>query len=150
MTSMNSDTHGEIVKIDIVYLWVDGSDPKFQSKRNYWRNRAGHLDKQVSAEGRWIDSNELKYSLRSLEKNAPWINRIYIIVDDQQPVWLTNHQKVTLVDVKELFPENILPIFNSMAIETRLPYIENLSEHFLYANDDMFFGAPLKPSFFFD
>lgn len=49
----------------------------------------------------------------------------------------------------ELFEEHELPCFNSCAIEQRLIRIKGLSENFLYANDDMMFGAPTAPSFFF-
>lgn len=54
------------------------------------------------------------------------------------------------MDLKDIFPENTLPSFNSNAIESRIPFIPNLSEHFLYLNDDCFFGQCLEPSYFFD
>jgi len=37
---------------------------------------------------RYRDSDELKYSIRSLVKNAPWIRRIFILTDNQIPNWL--------------------------------------------------------------
>lgn len=42
-----------------------------------------------------------------------------------------------------------MPLFNSCAIETRLPFIPGLSEYFLYANDDMFIWNPINKDFFF-
>ncbi|OOK70478.1 exopolysaccharide phosphotransferase cpsY domain protein [Mycobacterium kansasii] len=34
-------------------------------------------------------------------------------------------------------------------MESQLHHIPGLSEHFLYSNDDMFFGRPVKASMFF-
>lgn len=46
-------------------------------------------------------------------------------------------------------PKDCLPIFNASAIEMNIHRIEGLAEHFLYMNDDMFIGRPLKPEAFF-
>ncbi|MEV4559339.1 stealth conserved region 3 domain-containing protein [Kitasatospora sp. NPDC049285] len=40
-------------------------------------------------------------------------------------------------------------MFNSHAIETGLHRIPGLAEHFLYFNDDMFLGRPVRPEDFF-
>lgn len=37
----------------------------------------------ADADNRYRDSNELLYSLRSLEKYAPWVRHIYIVTDNQ-------------------------------------------------------------------
>ncbi len=47
-------------------------------------------------------------------------------------------------------PEKALPTFNSEAIETCIMNINELSEYFLFANDDMFINKPIKPDYFFD
>lgn len=47
-------------------------------------------------------------------------------------------------------PESFLPCFNSLALECCLHQIPDLAEHFIYANDDMFVGRKLNPSFFFN
>lgn len=80
---------------------------------------------------------------------APWINKIFIVTDNQIPDWLdTNHPKIRIIDHKEIMPEECLPCFNSNAIETCIDNITELSEYFLYANDDMFFSSPVKPDDF--
>ena len=48
---------------------------------------AGKNSKTGSA-NRYRDNNELKYSLRSLVKYAPWVRRIFIVTADQVPSWL--------------------------------------------------------------
>ena len=81
---------------------------------------------------------------------APWIHKIYIVTDNQVPSWLdTSNPKVRIVDHKEIMPEICLPCFNSAVIEHFLYNIPGLSEHFLYANDDMFVNRPVKPDDFF-
>ena len=43
---------------------------------------------------------------------------------------------------------SVLPVFNSSAIITQLHHIDGLSEHYLYLNDDMFFGRDTRPEDF--
>lgn len=140
------------MKIDLVYLWVDGSDEKWLAKKNEALAKANKppLKKAIS-DNRWRDNEELKYSLRSAEKFAPWINHIFIVTDRQTPKWLDfNNPKITVVDQNNIIPDDLLPVFNSIAIEMFLWNIDGLSEYFIYANDDMFFGKAVEPDFFFD
>ena len=51
--------------IDLVYLWVNGNDPKWIAKRDACIGKP--TDKQENCAGRYADSGELKYSLRSVE-----------------------------------------------------------------------------------
>ncbi|MBF6546340.1 stealth family protein [Nocardia brasiliensis] len=135
--------------IDLVFSWVDGSDPEFRARR------AGLLAQVVVGEGDDADArirqiDELKYALRSVYKNAPWIRRIFIATDSAVPQWLSDHPKVTIVRALDHFSDTSgLPVFNSHAVECQLQHIEGLSEHFLYSNDDMFFARPVRPSMFF-
>ena len=138
--------------IDIVYLWCDSSDENWRQKKNEELEKYGKsLDNDSVGECRFIDNDELRYSLRSLEKFAPWINNIFIVTDKQVPEWLdVNNPKIRIIDHTQILPSEALPTFNSMAIETVLHKIPNLSEHFLYANDDMFFGNFVDKTFFFN
>lgn len=135
--------------VDFVYLWVNGNDPEWQAKRNACIGTA-ETQRGVNCKGRYADNDELKYSLRSVAQYAPWIHKIYIVTDNQVPSWLdTSNPKVRIVDHKEIMPEICLPCFNSAVIEHFLYNIPGLSEHFLYANDDMFVNRPVKPDDFF-
>ena len=41
---------------------------------------------------------ELRYSLRSLEKHAPWVRHVYIVTNGQIPSWLNlDNPRMTLV-----------------------------------------------------
>jgi hypothetical protein len=91
------------------------------------------------------------FSLRSVEKFMPWIGRVFIVTDGQTPDWLdSSNPRVRIVDHAEIIPSRYLPLFNSSAIEMFIHKIDGLAEHFIYANDDMFAGGPLEPSYFFD
>lgn len=130
--------------IDLVYLWVDGSDRKWLKKKQ------GFLDKKINTVGRYQNNEELKYSLRSIEKHIPWVRKIFIVTDNQTPSFLdTNHSKIQIIDHSEIIPNEYLPSFNSSVIEYFMYKIPGLSEFFLYSNDDMFINADLTPSFFF-
>ncbi|WP_425482591.1 stealth family protein [Agromyces salentinus] len=136
-------------EIDMVFSWVDGSSDEFQ------RERAKRMANYVVGEGddseaRYRQIDELKYALRSVHLFAPWVRRIFIATDSPAPAWLARHPKVTLVRSEEMFADpSVLPTHNSHAVESQLHNIEGLAEHFLYSNDDMFFGRPISPGLFF-
>lgn len=139
--------------IDIVYLWVDGSDLDWLAiKNNYLQVHQEQLNIPIEAcsANRFFDHEELKYSLRSILEFAPFINHIYIVTMNQKPTWLIDHPKITLIDHTEIFPNpNDLPTFNSQALECHLHRIPGLSEYFIYFNDDVFLGRPITPYDFF-
>lgn len=135
--------------IDLVYLWVDGSDPEWQARRSAFTGQK--LDNtEANCKGRYADNDELKYNLRAVEKYAPWIRHVFIVTDGQTPAWLdTSCPDVTVVNQNDIIPEVSRPCYNSSLIEHFLYRIPGLSEHFLYANDDMFLNKPVTPDTFF-
>jgi hypothetical protein len=139
--------------VDVVYTWVDGSDSKWLEKKKRTLGKYGdlHASEEVSGAGRFRNNDELKYSIRSVMKFAPWIRKVFIVTDDQVPDWLdTSNRRVEIVDHTGIFDnENHLPSFNSHAIGLRLHHIEGLSDSFLYFNDDVFLGRPTSVSDFF-
>ena len=140
--------------IDIVYLWVDGSDPVWQRKRhlayaNWIDLNPNELAVFGNAAGRYRDNGELRFNLRALEKFFPQHGHIYIVTDGQSPRWLRHHPGVTLVDHQDLLPQGQGPVFDSGNIESYLHRITGLSERFIYMNDDVFFGAPVDINWWF-
>lgn len=134
--------------IDLVYLWVDDNDKEWKFKKDSFLNKP--VDKEASDECRFKNNDELKYSLRSVLKNANWINKIFIVTDGQAPSWLDiNNPKIRIVDHSEIIPKDKLPVFNSCVIENCIPFIPELSENFLLANDDTFFWNSVSEEFFF-
>lgn len=135
-------------KIDFVVTWVDGDDPEWLKSRAKYCTP----DKHDSANGvmRYRDWGLLKYWFRSVEKNCPWVNKVYLITCGQYPEWLdAEHPKLQLVRHSDYMPTDCLPTFNSNSIELLLPTIKSLSNQFVYFNDDMFIVAPTEPSYFF-
>ena len=139
--------------IDVVYTWVDGNDRAWNEKRKARASEIGHkLHKLANSQTRYINRDELRYSLRSLYYYAPWVRNVFLVTDDQVPDWYDSDSKdLTIVSHKELFPdESSLPTFNSHAIESVLHRIPELSEHFIYMNDDVFFSSVIQPEVFFE
>ena len=103
------------------------------------------------AENRFFDNDELKYSMRSLEKYAPWIRNVYLVTNGQVPSWLNlTHPKVKLVTHADIFlNKSHLPTFSSPAIESHLHRIKGLSKRFIYFNDDVLLGKKIYPDEFF-
>lgn len=135
--------------IDLVFSWVDGSSPEYIAARRA-QQQGVVLGEGDDHEARFRQINELKYALRSVYMFAPWIRRIFIATDSPAPEWLAEHPSVTIVRSEEFFSDpSVLPTHNSQAVECQLHNIDGLSEHFLYSNDDMFFGRPVGPDMFF-
>ncbi len=138
-------------EIDLVYLWVDGGDPEWLAKKREYLENKTSLNIEATSKARVADNDELRYSLRSAEKYVPWIRKVFIVTDEQKPKWLNlKNEKVEVIDIRALIPPEALPCYNSVIIEHYLYKIPGLSEHFLYANDDMFFNAKIGPEFFFN
>ncbi len=137
-------------KIDIVYLWVDGSDKKWRKAKDIWYKKV--FSKKATDQHYFRDNGEFLYSLRSVAKYANWVNHIYIITGfNQKPKWLnTKNPRITIVPHEQIIPKNALPTFNSNSIDMCIPNIPGLSEKFILMNDDTFFNKHLSPSFFFD
>jgi UDP-glucose 4-epimerase len=135
--------------IDIVFSWVDGTSSEFQRARAK-RMRAYVVGEGDDSPARYRQIDELKYALRSVRMYAPWVRRIFIVTDSPRPAWLAEHPGVTIVRSEEFFADtSVLPTHNSHAVECQLHRVEGLSEYFLYSNDDMFFGRPVRPETFF-
>jgi hypothetical protein len=140
--------------IDVVYTWVDGSDPAWLERKhralgdNSW---VAEVNEQAANNSRFASRDELRYSMRALHSYAPWVRRIFLVTDNQVPAWLdTDLPDVTVVSHREVFGDTgLLPTFNSQAIESRLHRIPDLAEHFLYLNDDVILGRPMVPTMFF-
>lgn len=126
--------------LDAVYTWVDGADPVYARLRD---EHARTLGLEVNPERDRDDLSLLRYSLRSLEACAPWIERVWLVTPrPQAPAWL-DPATVRLVHEDEIGAEG--PLFNSDAVEFHLGNLPGLSERFLYLCDDMLLARPLVP-----
>ncbi|MEQ2211530.1 hypothetical protein XENOCAPTIV_005246, partial [Xenoophorus captivus] len=96
---------------------------------------------------RFEDNEELRYSLRSVEKHAPWVRHIFIVTNGQIPSWLNLDNPRVTVDI--FLNNSHLPTFSSPAIETHIHRIPGLSQKFIYLNDDVMFGKDVWPDDFY-
>ena len=131
--------------IDIVFTWVSDSDPVWLEKKSLY---SGSISS--SSNTRFVDYEQLRYSLRSVAYYAKFIRNIYIVTDNQIPYWLDeNNERIMIVNHQDIFDDiSVLPVFNSVAIESWIHKIKGLSDNFIYANDDYFFGGPVNKNTF--
>lgn len=133
------------MNIDFVIAWVNGNDPEWQ--QSYLRHR-GKAHKTDAC--RFRDWGLLRYWFRAIEAYAPWVNRVFFITNGQVPEWMnTDCEKLRIVNHREYIPEDLLPTFNSNTINLNLHRIPDLSEHFVYFDDDVFLNAPVEPEHYF-
>lgn len=138
------------MKIDAVITWVDGNDPILAAKRSQYGDKKALIREDIGGATRFSNLGEIHWCIRSLNKYAPYLNKIYIITDGQDPC-VESRIPVEIVDHKQVFKgyEEYLPVFNSPAIETMMWRIPGLSEHFILLNDDFLLIRPTSPSDFF-
>lgn len=141
-----------VFPIDLVYTWVDGADPAWLQRRAKATGvDAPQRHPEAASAARFASRDELLYSLRSVERYADFVRNVYIVTDQQRPDWLdVDADGLHVIDHSEIFEDaGVLPVFNSHAIESRLHHIPGLAEHYLYLNDDFFFGRRVLPNLFF-
>lgn len=119
-------------KVDYVVTFVDDSDPVWQAERNKYQEN--------TAQSRYRDWGLLEYNIKCVEKYCSFIDDIYLIVSGQTqvPSWVKDHPKIKPIYHNQLIPEKYLPVFNSCAIEMFIWNIKEMSEYYIYANDDTF------------
>lgn len=138
--------------IDVVFTWVNNRDENWQRK---YKIALYELNKPIGLHAndpaRFTNHEELYYSVNSVLKFLPWVRKVFIVTDDQMPEWYNSdkYPKVTFVSHSQIIESQYLPTFNSHVIEANLHKIPDLSENFLYFNDDVFVARPLPREHFF-
>ena len=135
------------MEIDFVLTWVDGDDPAWIKELNKYAPNNKEID--ISSE-RYRSWDNLQYWFRGIEKFAPWVNKIHFVTWGHVPKWLnTDHPKLNIVKHTDYMDNTNLPVFNSHPIEINLHKIKDLSEQFVYFNDDTFLTSPVSKERFF-
>lgn len=146
--------------IDVVIAWVDGDDPAHAKKRSlYNTDKSESKHEDVGGSSRFRSLGEIRYCIESINIFAPFVRKIFIITDGQDPDledtmkgrFPEGHIPMQIVDHKVIFKgyESYLPTFNSRSIETMLWRTPGLSEHFILMNDDFVLTGPVTPEHFF-
>jgi len=143
-----------LFEIDIVYTWINGS------MKGDTKNYQPKTSAFEAGEHRFREWDELRYSLRSIWMYAPWhscrIRKIYILsYRGLWPTWIDREYAeknglIVVIDQQTLFDDPTKPSFNSLAIETVLHRIPNLSRFFWFFNNDVFLGRPVQLEDLFD
>ena len=126
-------------KIDAVITWVDGSEPNYKLKLEENLKNKKIINRQ------YTQANEIDFCVASIIKFAPFVRKIFIVTDKQKPKFsgirhMVSLEKIEIIDHEEIFRDNLdcMPSFNIRSIDALLFKIKNLSDKFIYFNDDMF------------
>ena len=95
-------------KIDIVVLWVDGSDPEFIREKQEVTGQISVSNELVDGDLRYREFGIFNYWFRMIEKHAPWVNNVYLVTNGQKPEWLNlDHPKLRWITHKEFMPKAV-------------------------------------------
>lgn len=131
--------------MDFIITWVDGNDSAWKKELAKFKNEEGD-----SSYARFRDWDNLQYWFRGIEKFAPWVNKVHFVTWGHVPQWLNiDHPKLNIVKHEDYIPKQYLPTFNSRTLEFNFNRIENLSNEYVYFNDDTFLISPIEEEFFF-
>lgn len=134
--------------IDIVYLWVNASEPYYIAQKRETARKFG-INITKANINKELDFDELKYSIRSVENFAPWIRNIYILSKTPGPNWLNfSHPRLHYINDDDITPKGQV-YFDSARMIRLFPYIHGLSEYFIFSSDDYFFGNQISYTDFF-
>ena len=128
--------------MDVVITYVDIT-PSWKEKYSTY------VVKDIEEE-RFRSYGVLDLQIKLIRKYMSWVGNIFVVVSDEDQI-PENFDKslCTFVFHKDIIPNKYLPCFNSCTIEMFLHKIKNLSEEFIYFNDDIFVIDYLAPSAFF-
>lgn len=146
--------------IDAVVLWVDGGDPVWRSKRDRYLQHGEDRHDDIAGPTRYTSVGEVYLCMASINRFAPFIRRIFLVTDQQVPPHLDDylnrhfpdgHIPYTVIDHSVIFRghEDCFPTFNCNSIESLLWRIPDLSERYIYFNDDIVLLSPVTPEDFY-
>jgi hypothetical protein len=140
--------------VDAVIAWVDGNDPAHKQKISPYLNHQDFVSDDIAGATRYRSVGEIIYCVASILRFAPFIRKIFIISDNQNPnldefIQLNFPDCTTTIEIVDhtvLFSgyESYLPVFNSLSIETCTYRIPDLTENYVYFNDDFFLVRPVQ------
>jgi len=145
--------------IDVVIAWVDGNDTNHKKKIAPFLPADAKRSDDINGETRYRSTGEIFYCVASVLRFATFVRKIFIVTDEQNPQlddfikqnFPNNHTQIEIIDHKIIFRnyEEYLPVFNSLSVETCIHRIPDLSENYVYFNDDFFLIRPVEKSDWF-
>ena len=138
-----SKIYNEIIEkepIDILIKYIDLRDP------NLKRSIIHQIEKDY-------DNEELKYSIRSIINNIPWVRKIFILMPNEKVRFFKNinliNDKIVYIKDKDLLGYDSSNI-NAFLFNYWKMKKFGISDNFIVMDDDCFFGKKLKKIDFFN
>ena len=125
--------------IDVIIKYIDLKDP------NLHREGIHQIEKDY-------DNEELRYSIRSILKNIPWIRKIFILMPNKRVRYFKDYklikEKIIYVKDRDLIG---FDSSNSLAFQFRFWKMKEfgISDNFIVMDDDCFIGKKIKKKDFF-
>lgn len=136
--------------VDLVIPFVNNREKVWLRTYNEYCNKNKGKICTDSNSVRFDDIGFFRFMLMGVKKFMPFIRKAHLIVSniEQVPPYI-DKEKTNIVLHKDIIPSKFLPTFNSTTIEMFIHNIPDLSEHFIYSNDDMYpIGNLTKEDFF--
>jgi hypothetical protein len=148
------------MKIDVVITWVDGKATAHKENMRKFITPAEEQADDIAGKTRYDSVGEIYYCIASVLRFATFVRKIFIVTPQQTPPQLNefivenfpeNKIPIEIIDQNILFRgyEQILPVFNSLSVETFIWRIPDLSENFVYFCDDFFIVRHITESDWF-
>ena len=144
--------------VDIVVTYLNERDTQWRKDFQYWKDKeiregkARLSNRQAFGDERTREWDAFRYWFRGVEKNCPWINKVFLVVQNKNhiPEWLdTNNPKLRVVYHEEYIPQDLLPTFNAMTIGMYIANIKDLSDNYIISDDDFYFLNNIDENRFF-
>jgi hypothetical protein len=135
--------------VDAVYTWTHAPDERERAllARRMAERKA---PRQAVSPERFRDLGTIGWSVRALLRFAPWVRTIHVLTSGRSVPDLPADSRIRIVSHDAFVSDReLLPTFNSYAIEAHIGFVSGLAEHFIYFNDDMFLGGPVERDTFF-
>ena len=142
ITEKNNQINLELINnepIDVIIKYIDLRDPTLH------RSHIHQIEKDY-------DNEELRYSIRSILNNIPWIRKIFIVMPNKNVRYFKDYNlikdKIIYVKDKDLLG---FESSNSLAFQFRYWKMKKygISDNVIVMDDDCFIGTKLKKTDFF-
>lgn len=131
--------------MDAVITYVNGMEPIWRLQYNL------HSNGKCFRHNKFTDYGTLRFVLRGISEHMKFIDRVFLVVSNIEQVPDYVNDNVVIITHDMFIPKEYLPTFNSNTIECFLWNIPDLSEEFIYFNDDMIpVNKMEKEDFFMD
>ena len=114
--------------VDVVYCWVCGEHPRVQESI---RQHGLNIPKS-----RCYSNDLIHMSIQLFLKYSNHVGRIIIVSQSGVVPEGLEHPRITVIDQDDILPSYAVPAFNNMVVECFLQNIPDISEPFVYMNDD--------------